>query len=226
MNESLTEKGLGYSCTAYRGDLCTASQGDYDKCVQLIEQGHDVNERSWGDTDCATPIMLAAFRGQHGIVNLLMEHGADINAVAIYRETALLLASRNSPLICPLLIHHGADVNATDHLGQTPLHHACEFKDETLCNTLIDNGAHLFARCSSGRTPLDCVNQETGRLNKHDLIARSHRRMHDKCMAFVSICSSSSSADDDSSSSSSYLCLPFDLVEMVVLQVAHDMMQK
>jgi ankyrin repeat protein len=57
--------------------------------------------------------MLAAYSNRVEIAQLLIRHGADVHAVNIYRQTALIAASlrqHSSTVHC--LLDAGADVNA------------------------------------------------------------------------------------------------------------------
>lgn len=72
--------------------LIRAVQSGSEECVRyLLEQGALVDK-----TDCenSTPLMYAASLGNVAILNLLLEAGADINAMNIKGETAEYSASR------------------------------------------------------------------------------------------------------------------------------------
>ena len=57
------------------------------------------------------------------IVQVLLEHGANVAALGATQSTPLHLASSiKSPEIVWLLIKHGANVNARDWKRMTPLH--------------------------------------------------------------------------------------------------------
>jgi Ankyrin repeats (many copies) len=73
------------------------------------------------------PLMIAAVSNQPDLVDLLIEHGADVNAKGKWGATALHLAAwRGSADAVDALIHHGADINArSDNDASTPLFWAC-----------------------------------------------------------------------------------------------------
>ena len=57
------------------------------------------------------------------MIQVLLEHGADMTSRDDTRSAPLHLASSNaSPRLVRLLIEHGADVNARDQSHSTPLH--------------------------------------------------------------------------------------------------------
>src|SRR2546429_27864 len=69
----------------------------------------------------------ATKRGLGGVVRLLLEKGADVNAKTNYGETALHWASENGhEAMARLLLQKGADVNAETNDGGTALRWAVE----------------------------------------------------------------------------------------------------
>ena len=82
--------------------------------------GTDVNAK--GENRGATPLHWAAFTGYKEISELLIENGADVNAIDDDGISPLLIAAaRGNKEIAELLITQGADVNAKDAEANTPI---------------------------------------------------------------------------------------------------------
>jgi ankyrin repeat protein len=60
----------------------------------LLKNGADVNAR--GKVRGTTPLMLAAENGHKKIIELLIDSGANVNAIDQYEETALTRAYRSN----------------------------------------------------------------------------------------------------------------------------------
>ncbi len=119
-------------------------------------------------------LLNAAFFGHWKVCDLLLEHGADVNArVPETGETALhnAFTKANRPhyfYVVRLLIEHGADPNARTipgretggfmrdvrTMGETPLHRAAAFADAEIIEYLLDHGADREARDDRGDSPM------------------------------------------------------------------------
>lgn len=67
----------------------------------------------------------ACLRGDVEVVRLLLQHGADVNAVNDYNETPLHYACKRANLVVlQCMIEHGADILSEDRAGKGVLHHA------------------------------------------------------------------------------------------------------
>ncbi|CCQ96512.1 Ankyrin [[Clostridium] ultunense Esp] len=115
------------------------------------------------NSDGLTPLGFAAHFGNKDIVQVLLDYGADVNAVShskisyIPSNTALhaaIAGERNMDVI-ELLLTHNAQTNIFDSNGHTCLHTAAFHDDNTeMIRLLIEHGADVNARVEGGDTPL------------------------------------------------------------------------
>ena len=103
-----------------------------------------------------TPLHRAAAAGHAGVVTLLLDKGADVNAKNNRQCTALFFAARgpHQPMAAALLAR-GADPNVSGLSGYTPLHLAVLQGATDLVRTLLEHGANPSLKEKRlGRTPL------------------------------------------------------------------------
>lgn len=101
------------------------AKGNVKLVLSLLQQGHSVNA---GDTLGWTALHEASNYGYVDIVNVLLDHGADIN-------------NRGGPC-CE---------------GITPLHDAAACGHLEVIDCLLDRGANPLVRTNNGETPLDSL---------------------------------------------------------------------
>ena len=94
-------------------------RGDLEFGRRLLDCGADVNaqdENNW------TPLYLAAWNGRVDFSEMLLDHGAAVNALTDYNgKTPLYKASEKGHVdVVRLLLEHGADPNISDRRGKTP----------------------------------------------------------------------------------------------------------
>jgi ankyrin repeat protein len=106
---------------------------------------------------------LAAFFRQPDVVRLLLDRGAEVDAIARNEQintTALQAAAASGDNeSARLLIDAGADVNAAQPGGFTPLHAAAANGNRELVELLLERGADPGARVDDGRTPADLARE-------------------------------------------------------------------
>ena len=130
----------------YASDLCASTNFcllthlQADKNGQISRDNDDYRDRS--------KIIVETVR-------LLVDHGADVNALDCTQSTPLHLASLQGVLeAVQILMKHGADVNAQNETNSTPLHGASLLGDVQIVQLLIDHGADVNAKDWNQQTPL------------------------------------------------------------------------
>ena len=108
------------------------------------------------------------------IVRLLLEHGADVNAVDKEQHSALMkAASAGRAQTAHVLLEYGADLRAEDKEGLTPLMLAAQSRRLEIVHMLLEKGADVDHRTPQGNTVLMAA-AEGGRVEiVHLLMARN-----------------------------------------------------
>ena len=89
------------------------------------------------------------------VARVLIEFGANVNAVDDRRLTALHKAAREGNVeLLHVLMGHGAVVDARDESGWTPLHYAAAQRHLDAARALMERGADPNARTKGGDTPV------------------------------------------------------------------------
>ncbi|KAJ1480310.1 ankyrin repeat-containing domain protein, partial [Baffinella frigidus] len=93
----------------------------------LLSSGANIEER--GRNGVYSPLHVAVFMGRAQVVEILLEHGADVLAKTSGGDAPLHLAfilprMAGRDAIIRTLLLKGADVSAKNSTGRTPLHHA------------------------------------------------------------------------------------------------------
>ncbi len=122
-----------------------------------------------------TPLHLAAGFGTPQAVDVLLQHGAQVEAISKNPQRnqplhAALALGRN-PETVRLLLAHGADPNATQVGGFTPLFSAASAGRQDLVDMLVESGAHALHRSDMGKTAADFA-RERGHAELADWLER------------------------------------------------------
>ena len=129
------------------------------------EPVHGVPDPTGLYSEGATPLHVAAgWTRDSAVVTLLVDAGADVNALDPYGYTPLHRAARDNagPAVITALLEAGADPNRWtagarhEYLarGITPLHEAAANENPAIAARLIEAGADVSAYGNGGRTPL------------------------------------------------------------------------
>lgn len=136
-----------------------AAVGDQRRMAEVL--ANDTGAAASVSPDGFPAVALAAFFGQIACAALLLEHGADPDAVASnpMRVTAVhAAAAQRDPAtalaMTRLLLEHGASVNVAQQGGWTPLHHAAKHGPIELARLLVEHGADVAAANDDGLTAL------------------------------------------------------------------------
>ena len=112
-----------------------------------------------------TALHAMARKSHVKVGQVLLRHGADLNAPGRWQQTPLHLASLLGHLeIVQWLLIHGANVNATDDMQWTPLHGATLHGHFEVVRTLLRYKPDLDAQNKIGQTPLHVASSQ-GQVN-------------------------------------------------------------
>jgi len=152
--------------------MVVARTGHVETAKLLLDHGADPNAREeWGEQ---TALMWAASQQQPGMIRVLLEHGAAVDARAREQNwqrkvtaeprikfmqnggfTALLYAAREGCGECvKALVAGGADINLADPDGMTPLVLALYNRNFDTAGVLVEQGADVNQWDWWGRGPL------------------------------------------------------------------------
>jgi ankyrin repeat protein len=134
-----------------------AAFGRIDRLREILDA--DPAQATALSNDGFTALHLAVFGGQQKAARLLLERGADPNALSTneaVRVPPLGTAAfvRSVPL-ARLLLDSGADVNGRGEGGFTALHSAAQNGDEELARLLLERGADKSLATDDGKRAAD-----------------------------------------------------------------------
>ena len=133
-----------------------ASVGNVAICAELLARGAAPDGADGADAVRFPPVICAATQAHIPVVDLLVRHGADVDARAPNGTTALnIAASLNRYDVAVALVRGGADVNGADAHGWTPLMAVAACSNSApLMEALLAAGARTDATNDAGDTAL------------------------------------------------------------------------
>jgi ankyrin repeat protein len=128
--------------------------GEYSAVQVLLEAG--ANPDGHDESRDARPLFIAAYEGRTDIVELLLQHGANIEALDSMEQSALHWARRGNQLaVVRLLLSRGAAVDSCGLNYESTLHSAVAKGQLEICQLLLNHGADINKPDGNfGYTPL------------------------------------------------------------------------
>ena len=135
--------------------------GDAARLKEILNSHSNLVNTENGDG--LTPLGFAAHFGYQHVVQVLLDHGANVNAVShskisyIPSNTALhaAIAGERNIEVIKLLLAHQAQTTIADSNGHTCLHTAAFHEDNLeIIRLLIEHGADVNAKAEGGVSPL------------------------------------------------------------------------
>lgn len=146
-------------------------EGDTDRVRYLLDADPDIVNLA--DERACLPLHFAADVGQVECIKLLLERGADIEAVDVDGDTPLHWAAfRGHTDAIEYLLTGGARIDAVNFEQSTPLLYASKRNHYDAVEWLVRKGADLELANDYGRTPLLWVAREQGDLPMARLLIR------------------------------------------------------
>lgn len=134
-----------YSQTDLDNKLFEAVEtGQLHRITHLLNKGADPNSWNSGNNGGQHALCVAVGHGHLGIVEVLLNAGADVDNHDRQKRTALHTAVRHgNDKLVTMLVLAGADVNARDRRDETPLMVAFSWKHASTVKLLLDAGARF-----------------------------------------------------------------------------------
>lgn len=135
---------------------------DVETAAELIDAGADVNAK---DESVQSAYLVATSEGYLELLELTLEHGADVGSLDWYQGTGLIRsAERGHWPVVGRLIQAGIDADHVNRLGWTALHEAIILGDGSqdyvdTVRLLVAGGADLELATGNGERPLELAQQ-------------------------------------------------------------------
>lgn len=160
--------------------LAAASQAGHEDIVHLLLLAGANPAKD------ASALVQASVHGHATIVRVLLEHGADIEAMSMYKYWSLnplqVACRYNHEAVIRLLLDNGANVNSRSGRLQTPIVLACEWGRDETCHILLEHNADTSIPDEIGLVPLSYAIRK-GRTNFALLLIEAGADIHRACVA-------------------------------------------
>jgi ankyrin repeat protein len=170
LGKALTEssKALKINGTKYLLDQNAPVEGSPDSPSPLLLALRDQDPNGWPDSwvqknKKSSALVEQNSRCRTAIIEMLLDHGANTEAVDEEGRTPLLITSFagsdevDRVAIVDMLLQHGANTEAVDKEGKTPLILALHQKHQGIVDILIDHGANVNAKDHLQRNSLNII---------------------------------------------------------------------
>lgn len=123
--------------------IVAASSGGYQEIVRLLAE-HDKSCLGVRFKNNSTPLMTATLNGYLSVVQVLLEQGAEVDALNSDNWSALTVAAQKGCFqISKALLAHGAEVDVCSEKGFTPLMYAVKAGHFSIAEELVAKGAKV-----------------------------------------------------------------------------------
>ncbi|XP_067860997.1 inversin isoform X2 [Heptranchias perlo] len=137
--------------------MWAAGKGSDDVLRTMLSLKSDI-DINMADKYGGTALHAAVLSGHVSTVKLLLEFGAQVDAMDVMKHTPLFRACEmGHKKVIQTLIKGGARVDLIDQDGHSPLHWAALGGNADVCQILIQNLINPNVQDYAGRTPLQCA---------------------------------------------------------------------
>jgi len=119
---------------------------------KFIEADFDISKKH---INGVAPVVFAIFNNSNEVLNLLLNHGVDVNYAFDFRPLICIAAMFNQQRTVEILLANGASINDSDGSGVTPLMFAARDGSNNLIRFLLQHGAEKTAVDLENDTALD-----------------------------------------------------------------------
>ncbi|XP_069769680.1 inversin isoform X3 [Narcine bancroftii] len=137
--------------------MWAAGKGSDDVLQTMLKVKSDI-DINMADKYGGTALHAAVLAGHVNTAKLLLEHGAQVDAMDVMKHTPLFRACEmGHKEVIQTLIEGGGRVDLIDQDGHSPLHWAALGGNADVCQILIQNQINPNVQDFAGRTPLQCA---------------------------------------------------------------------